>query len=83
MRRELLALSPSVSTQYEYKGQGTESTLSKDQVRTAIYAAVAIRAEAGKTYYIRYSLSLSAVKLELVDAATGAREIKGLHPAKD
>jgi hypothetical protein len=83
MRRELLALSPLVSSHGVYKGDGESSTLTLDQVRTAIYAGVAIRAEAGKTYYVRYSISLSSIRLELMDEATGAKEMKGMHPAKE
>jgi len=36
--------------------------------------------EAGKTYYVKWSIG---GKMKLVDAATGAKEMSGLHLAKD
>lgn len=46
-----------------------------------------IEVEAGKTYYVKwhvpYKPGTPAPKMELVDEATGASEIRGLHPAKD
>jgi len=45
-----------------------------------------IEAEAGHTYYVRYMIKLEnriPNVLELVDAANGAKEMKGMHLAKD
>jgi hypothetical protein len=36
--------------------------------------------EAGRTYYVKWSIG---GKMKLVDAATGAKEIRGLHLAKE
>ena len=52
---------------------------------TALYrivAGVVIKAEAGRTYYVKWSVSGFVGKLQVVDAATGAKEMKKLHPAK-
>jgi hypothetical protein len=48
----------------------------------AVRVRVEIDAEAGKTYYLKWSVSSSGGKMQLVDAAKGAKEIKGLHPVK-
>lgn len=42
-----------------------------------------IEAEAGKTYYVEWSVSGSGGKMKFVDAATGAKKISNLHLAKD
>jgi hypothetical protein len=40
--------------------------------------------EAGKTYYVKWFMTKAhAGKMEIVDEATGAKEMRGLHPAKD
>jgi len=39
-----------------------------------------IDVDAGKTYYVKWSVG---GKMKLVDSATGAKEMAGLHPAKD
>jgi HEAT repeat protein len=42
-----------------------------------------IEVEAGKTYYVKWSVhSFTGVKMEVVDAKTGAKELKGLPLAK-
>jgi hypothetical protein len=41
-----------------------------------------IEVEAGGTYYVDLFFTPLA-KMKLVDAATGAKEMRGLHPAKD
>src|ERR1035441_1760640 len=46
---------------------------------SGIAQGIAINAEAGKTYYVKYSIPLSGSKLEFVDEATGAKEMKGLR----
>ncbi len=48
----------------------------------AVRVRVEIDAEAGKTYYVKWSVSSSGGKMQLVEAAKGAREIKGLHSVK-
>jgi hypothetical protein len=46
-----------------------------------------VEVEAGRTYYVRWSLALTnhplAYKLELVDEATGTKEVNGASLAKD
>jgi hypothetical protein len=44
---------------------------------------IEIEVEAGKTYYVRWSVSGNYGKMELVDPANGAKEIEKLHLAKD
>jgi len=46
---------------------------------------ILVNTEAGKTYYVRWSVGHFGAggELELVDEATGAKEMKGLHPAED
>jgi hypothetical protein len=44
---------------------------------------VRVEAEAGKTYYVKWSLTASGGKMELVDEAKGAKEVRGLRLAKD
>ncbi len=46
----------------------------------SVRARVEIQAEAGKTYYLKWSVSGGGGKMQLMDAAKGAKEIKGLHP---
>lgn len=41
---------------------------------------IAIPVEAGKAYYIRWSVTFHGGKIELVDEATGAKHIRKLHP---
>ena len=48
-----------------------------------LHESVRIEAEAGKTYYVRWSVSSSGGNLKLEDEATGAKQLKGLHLAKD
>ena len=46
-------------------------------------ARVEFEAEAGKTYYVREFSSMTVIiNMTLVDTATGAKEIRGKHPAK-
>jgi hypothetical protein len=42
-----------------------------------------IEVEAGKTYYVKWSGSSSGGKMQLQDAAAGAKEIRKLHPVRD
>jgi hypothetical protein len=44
---------------------------------------VRIDAQPGKTYYVRWSWAVSGGKLEVVDEATGAKDVGKLHPTKD
>ncbi len=50
-------------------------------------ARLPLQVEAGKTYYVRWSLSLTyhplAYKMELMDPAKGSKEIKGTKLAKE
>ena|SRR5208283_5720476 len=42
-----------------------------------------IETEAGKSYYVKWSVTGGGGKMELVDEAKGAKEIHKLHPVKD
>src|SRR5208337_4788952 len=44
---------------------------------------IAIPVEAGKAYYIRWSVTFHGGKLDLVDEETGAKHIRKLHPEKN
>lgn len=47
-----------------------------------LHLQIKIEAESGKTYYVKSSVSGSGGKMELVDAATGEKQIRGLKLAK-
>jgi hypothetical protein len=47
-----------------------------------LHLQLRIEAEAGNTYYVKWSVSTSGGKMNLVDAAIGEKEIRGLHLAK-
>jgi hypothetical protein len=47
-----------------------------------LHLQLRIEAEAGKTYYVKWSVSTSGGKMELVDTANGEKEIRGLKLAK-
>jgi hypothetical protein len=44
---------------------------------------VRIDAEPGKTYFIRWSYAMTDDKMEVVDEATGANEVRKLHLNSD
>jgi len=44
---------------------------------------LAFNAEAGQTYYVKYSYTIPGGKLELVNSATGAKNVHKLHLAKN
>ena len=48
-----------------------------------IHVFLRIEAEAGKTYYVKWSVSSSGGKLVLENEAIGEKDIRGLHIAKD
>jgi hypothetical protein len=48
-----------------------------------VKARVRIDAEPGKTYYVKWSWAVSGGKMEVVDEATGAKDVRKLHPTKD
>jgi hypothetical protein len=48
-----------------------------------IGSRIDIEVEAGKTYYVKWFVSHLSQKMELVDAAKGAKEIIRLRLAKD
>ncbi len=53
-------------------------------VRSTLAKPLEIEIEAGKSYYVKWSVhSFTGVKMEVVDAATGAKEVKDIPPAKD
>jgi hypothetical protein len=69
-----------------YKLNG--SFYATELLQSAMWARhVRVDAEPGKSYYVRWTLSLTEKpvpnKLELVDEATGAKEIKHDHEAKE
>ena len=47
------------------------------------YEKLRIEVEAGKTYYVKWHVSGSGGKMNLVDDKTGEKEVHKLHPAKD
>jgi hypothetical protein len=48
-----------------------------------VHVFLRIEAEAGKTYYVKWSVSSSGGKLTLENEATGEKEARKLHVAKD
>lgn len=48
-----------------------------------VKARVRIDAQPGKTYYVKWSWAVSGGKMEVVDEATGAKDVRKLHPTKD
>jgi hypothetical protein len=50
---------------------------------TSLKDSLPIKAEGGKTYYVKWSVSRSGGKLELVDAIKGSHDLSGLHLAKN
>ncbi len=47
-----------------------------------LHLQLAIEAEAGKTYYIKWSVSTSGGKMSLVDVTAGEKGIRGCHLAR-
>jgi hypothetical protein len=75
--------SPASSPQVAQELRSCEGRVEAALRLVQLHVFLRIDVEAGKTYYVKWSVSSSGGKLALENEATGEKDIRGLHLAKD